>query len=107
MDISDIVSADEALAGFPCPETCTLPPGHQVDFIDDEGGPCRIHGGPDFGPLFTAGLYEFSHSPGIYVRRLALTDDAHVIPLPKETSPAFLRDQAALAIAAADWLEGH
>jgi hypothetical protein len=99
MDITDIVTPDEAMGALPCPPSCTLPPGHGVEVEADIAGAYRIHeAGVDFGPLLSAALCEFAITPQQYERRVLLSvdgveeldgllDDDGVAPRPCATWP--------------------
>ena len=90
----------------PCPAGCTIDHAPYVDAVDDDLGGFRIHGtAEDFGPLLSAALYEFfADDPGTYERSVAIsTDELTVLP-PDQVTPAILRQLAADAAAAADWL---
>lgn len=68
----------------PCPDWCTLKPGHPVDSIHGDGRLSRGHGGPRFGANLTICSVEYADAPGVHVPFIELyseSDDLDMVGL--------------------------
>lgn len=86
-----------------CPDWCNLHLMHQVDNVYDDGRMSRIHGGPRWGRFLSAFGEEFTNAPG----QLEIGIDLCSIDDQLTPSVEDLRQLAADALAAAEWLEAH
>lgn len=106
MTTSDLVfTASSTYINTPCPPYCDLKPLHPVDNLQGAGGDFRIHGGPKFGTLLEGYAEEYVRAPGVLRPRVYIASE------PDQTidfdDPAELRQLAANATAAAEWLEAQ
>jgi hypothetical protein len=85
----------------PCPPYCDLKSMHPVDNEGGDNGDFRIHGGPTFGALMEGFAEEYVSAPGELKVRVWLSQEATF------ADPAGLRQLAADALEAAEWLEAH
>lgn len=86
-----------------CPDWCRLKPEHPADSIETASGrESRIHGGPTFGRFIDVDGKEFADRQG----DVALFGGVCDIE-PIKFSAAELRQLAADAIAAAEWIEAR
>ncbi len=96
------VRVGDVFGAVPCPDWCTLTPGHPASLDHVDGRTSRGHGGANFGRFLDAGADEFSDDPGRLAHVVQLHADAENI-----TDPADLRLLAHHAEQAADWLEAQ
>ncbi len=85
----------------PCPDWCTLKPGHPADSETFDGRSLRGHGRPAFGGFLFAGAYEYADAPGALEYDVQLAADGDTLTV------AQLLDLARNALDAAAWLEAH
>lgn len=107
-------AAVAALGHVPCPDWCTLTPGHGIDDYDNSRK-CyfRTHGGPTFGLVWTWGV-EYPDAPGVVIV-VAGTDDtflADVSDRKDVQGTGVMSGSRALEVArwfaaAGEWVEAH
>lgn len=93
----------------PCPDYCTLTPGHDVDSIhgeidDPSAQRSRGHGDVPFGLLLSGGSQEFTDQPGTFEAGVTLSIRTESLDF---ADPLDLRLLAHHATVAAEWLEAQ
>ncbi|RYB90828.1 hypothetical protein EUA06_11165 [Nocardioides glacieisoli] len=83
----------------PCPDWCTLEPGHPVDSIHDDDRRSRGHSGPNFGAHLTVCSVEYTDVPGVHVPFVELYSESEDLDM------VGLLLFARHALEAAAWLE--